>query len=36
MIRWKGPVIQSIVLPSEIMNPRDRADKPAIGHVSEG
>lgn len=33
---WEGPVVESMVFAHEMMSPRDRADKPAVGHVSEG
>ncbi len=36
LLLWEGPIVANVVFARETMNPRDRADEPAVGHVSEG
>ena len=36
LVQWEGSVVERMAVAAETMNPRDRADEPAVGHVSEG
>lgn len=33
---WEEPIVEHMAIAHETMSPRDRTDKPAVRHVSEG